>query len=341
MEIEYSIEDVIEEFEKGNSDFAIFMFRQITSDKKKKKSAQFIDLEKKLANYILACIHEHKIRELDRTMSQKLIEQVDLILEWDPHHYQALNIRGMLYINLDEYERAIEDLSLAIGIELIEDDAYVNRGIVYYEMGDYQNALCDLDLADALSIDDPYVLFCRGNVYYEKEDFLSAFDDFYLAFDKGYSDNSMLLKMLLSKYRIGNSVETYSLSEELATTFAALPSLSLSIFHEIRGLVLYDMSCFEDALEQIHLAIASDMDRSSLYYHRGMIFNCLKRNEEALNDFSRALQLDKEYAKAYFGRAICYEKKNEKQRAFKDYANAFFYDPKMKKAAESMTELSG
>ncbi len=47
MKTEYSIEDVIEEFEKGNSDFALFMFRQITSDKKKKKSAQFIDLEKK------------------------------------------------------------------------------------------------------------------------------------------------------------------------------------------------------------------------------------------------------------------------------------------------------
>jgi tetratricopeptide (TPR) repeat protein len=71
-------------------------------------------------------------------------------IELDPDHEFAYNNRGAAYLNLGEYERAIEDLNRAIELNPDYGNAYLYRGISYYLMSNPGQALDDWQTAEAL-----------------------------------------------------------------------------------------------------------------------------------------------------------------------------------------------
>ncbi len=64
--------------------------------------------------------------------------------------------RGLAYIDLGEYRRAIEDYDEALRLDPGNASAYNNRGYAYRELGEYRRAIKDLD--QALRLDPGYAL---------------------------------------------------------------------------------------------------------------------------------------------------------------------------------------
>ena len=73
----------------------------------------------------------------------KLYDEVLKFGEYDG----AYNNRGNAYLNLNQYERAIQDYNKAIQLNPNYFEAYNNRGWAYYCLKKYQQALKDFDKA--------------------------------------------------------------------------------------------------------------------------------------------------------------------------------------------------
>ena len=65
-------------------------------------------------------------------------------------------IRAYAYDELDQYERAIQDLDEYIALEPYDANAYFSRAYTYGELGQYERAIEDLD--EAIGLDPQY---CR------------------------------------------------------------------------------------------------------------------------------------------------------------------------------------
>lgn len=67
-------------------------------------------------------------------------------------HAQALERRGYLHYAMGNYDKALEDLNAAIGIDPYLAEAYLNRGLVLQAIGQLEGALADFQAAIKNSI---------------------------------------------------------------------------------------------------------------------------------------------------------------------------------------------
>ena len=71
----------------------------------------------------------------------------------DPHHVDAYYNRGLAYLNLAQYQRAIQDLVEAIRLDPEYAIAYANRALAYTRLGEDEEAQQDVDRAVGLGFD--------------------------------------------------------------------------------------------------------------------------------------------------------------------------------------------
>ncbi len=85
--------------------------------------------------------------------------------------------RGLAYLDKDEYDRAIADLSEAIRLKRDYAEAFNNRGIAYIRKGEYDRAIADLNEAIRLKPDHAKAFLNRGGAYFGKDDYDRAIAD--------------------------------------------------------------------------------------------------------------------------------------------------------------------
>ena len=51
-----------------------------------------------------------------------------MVIELDPHNPNAYNFRGLVQARAGMYEAALEDYTMAIGLDPLNSSFYVNRG---------------------------------------------------------------------------------------------------------------------------------------------------------------------------------------------------------------------
>ena len=117
------------------------------------------------------------------------------------------SIRGIAFLNLNDYENALRDFDAAIGLEVSLRDSYTGRAACRLHFGQYQSALSDLDNAiartgDATDLEDesgyitfhldswyPYAL--RGLAHSMLGSGMAATGDFETAVELGFEHSSM------------------------------------------------------------------------------------------------------------------------------------------------------
>jgi tetratricopeptide (TPR) repeat protein len=122
------------------------------------------------------CAYHHAMEDYNRALQLK------------PDYAEALNGRGEIYRNVDEYEAAERDFSTAITVNPKYEKAYINRGRLYKTAGRYDMAIADftkaLELNPGLSeleeeIAELYL--CQGTDKSEIRDITGAIKDLTLA----------------------------------------------------------------------------------------------------------------------------------------------------------------
>lgn len=94
-----------------------------------------------------------------------LIEYCNSKIELDNPNYLFLGARGKAFIELEEYDKAILDITKAL--ELLPNYAtgLYNRGICYYETGKFELAIIDLEKAKFLNTELYSINFYLGGSY--------------------------------------------------------------------------------------------------------------------------------------------------------------------------------
>ncbi len=91
---------------------------------------------------------------------------------------RAYMLRGFIYDEQEEYDRAIADFNKAIELENNKSDFYVIRGNAYYEQGLYDRAIADFNKAIELDNNNSVFYVIRGDFYKEQGEYDRAIADY-------------------------------------------------------------------------------------------------------------------------------------------------------------------
>lgn len=76
--------------------------------------------------------------------------------------YDSYNNRGLLRMNIEDYDGAIYDFTKAIAIDSKPESAYFNRGYVYYLQNQLDKSISDLSVAIKNKSHNPDAYYYRG-----------------------------------------------------------------------------------------------------------------------------------------------------------------------------------
>jgi len=111
-----------------------------------------------------------KLKRMDES-----IKQMELVIEIDPRHADALNYIGYTYADENIHlDRALELIEKAIKYKPNSGYIIDSLGWVYFRKGLYDKALTELKKAAELAPHDPAIAEHLGDVYYKKQEYGNA-----------------------------------------------------------------------------------------------------------------------------------------------------------------------
>jgi tetratricopeptide (TPR) repeat protein len=172
---------------------------------------------------------------------------------YDPNELARLYYnRGLVYDELQEYNKALADYTKAIKLNKEYANPYNNRGNLYLKLKDYDKALADYNQAIKLNpnLADPYN--GRGTVYATLKEYDKALADFSKAIE---------------------------LNPNLADPYNG------------RGIVYQELKEYDKALADYNQAIVLNPNNEIYYYNRFAFYKKRKEYENALKDFEEIKKL--------------------------------------------------
>ena len=182
--------------------------------------------------------------------------------------------RGVCFLNVGEYRKAIEDFDGAISLNPNNASFYRGRGSSYSQTSEHSRAVEDLDIAVNLDPDDANTHFSRGIVHFNKTDFVSGVRDFdkAIALERGHVDS------YTGRGRCFLHLGDYG---------KAISDLDIAISLEDEKVVVPDMKN----------TVNISLDSSYAYAIRGLAYSMLGREAAAKRDFNKAAALGYDYSK--------------------------------------------
>ena len=210
--------------------------------------------------------------------SLKALDCFNTAIKINPYYAPAYTYRGMLYIRIKAYTKAVKDLEKAV--KLIPDPnprksedmmAYVLYGFCHYELGNYEQAI--FVFSQAIGI-NPY--------YADAYNFLG-----------------------LSYFNLGQyeqALEEYT----SAIHFGEIVNGAQDAYYLNRGRTYGVLRDYEKAIDDFTKSIELKADVAEVYTERGGAYNLLEKYDKALNDFTQALLLENHLTAAYIGCGMVY-----------------------------------
>lgn len=99
-------------------------------------------------------------------------------LQANPKDVAALQQRGLAYLRLKEYVKALEDYNKLVSLKAATPDDYINRAEVQLNLSEHSAAISDLNVALRLRPGDPRATLARGISRLYNNDLRNAITDF-------------------------------------------------------------------------------------------------------------------------------------------------------------------
>ena len=176
----------------------------------------------------------------------KAIDGLSEIIESNPDHHYALQVRGDCYRAIKNYSLAVADYSQFLGFYPDDFDAIVRRADVFLASNRIRKAHADLD--DALEIEtasfDAYLIRSRLFLKEQKLDLALSECQKAVRLDNQKPDGfGVLAQIYQSLYNYQSAIEEYSRSAELAKSAEEQANYLYQ-----RGTCFYEMEKFDEAL---------------------------------------------------------------------------------------------
>lgn len=226
--------------------------------------------------------------------------------------------RANAWFNLEEYERALDDLTKAIDRNPRFLEAFIKRGATYKELGEYRLAVADLTSALELNPNNGRALFMRGLARSLAGNAEAAMQDMAAAHR---IDQRFVITPLLEAIRAaGEEYAIKFMNRAIESGELAPKNLALAHFH--RGLAWREIGADENAATDFTQAIELDPDMAQAYVRRADIALTRGHHRDAVHDYTKALAIDSSLANAYLRRGVAWAKLGNTTQAVRDFASA-------------------
>lgn len=287
------------------------------------------------------------------------------ILRAQPDDFDALNMAGVIALQLQRFEEAAHYLEHAVRARPTDATAHNNYGIALMRLKRLEDALQSYERALAIAPGAPESWFNHGNVLKE----LGRFDAARASYDRAleirpdyaeaHNNRGLALqaldlpeealesyaralaikpnhagahlnrgRVLRSLNRIDEALEAYGRATEIQPNFAEA--------HLHRGDALLKLKRYQDALTSHETALRIKPDYAEAYNSCGAALQALKRFDAALACFERALELQPDFAEAYFNRGVALVSLNRSADALPSFRRALEIRPQYANAHHNL-----
>ncbi len=140
--------------------------------------------------------YQRGLINIGRQKYQKAVDDFNRLIDGysDFELFKVYLNRGVAYMSMQEYERALEDMTKSIGLNNHNASAYHSRGMLNYQLKDFHAAVEDFKQALLYNDNNPETNFNLGMSYFRLEEKDSACPYFHKACKEG---NMNACKMVL------------------------------------------------------------------------------------------------------------------------------------------------
>jgi tetratricopeptide (TPR) repeat protein len=200
----------------------------------------------------------------------------------------AHNERGVAYVALQDYDRALQDFSAAIKFDPKFSQAWANRGAVHGARQDFDLAIQDFSRVVVLDPGSSHAFYDRASMY------------------RLIAQNDAALRDYTEAIKLD-------------------PKFLDAVLH--RGITLAGTKRCREAIADFTRAIELNPEQAIAYVDRGVCYEASGRDDLALEDFSAHLRLDSRSFYGLDRRAAVYFRAGQYDRALADYSQALLINP--------------
>ncbi len=234
---------------------------------------------------------EAQLNQAKKYRTQGYLEEAEQLLteviQTNESFTEAFLLRGQIRESNSEFEKAISDYSAIIDQDSQITQAWSSRGSCYYRIGAFQNALQDFSRAIELEPNNADLYLYLGNSYGEMDMFTEAIKNFNVAREISFGD---YYSNLTKAYE---DIHSRKYTSALARATSAIEENPTDpIPHSYKGISLYHLGKFNDAILHLNTATKLDPGNSATIYNLGLAYMASKNTGEAVSQFEKAMSID-------------------------------------------------
>ncbi|MDS9470981.1 lipopolysaccharide assembly protein LapB [Sporosarcina pasteurii] len=206
------------------------------------------------------------------------------------------NEKGIIALQNEQYEKAIESFLKAIEEKPEEAVGYINVGNVFASIGDTEKAEPFFQKAITLDEEAGTAIYGLANLYYNEERYEEASKLYEQAIRKGIEEADayfMLGKSLERAGKVKLALPYLQRAAELAPT-----DMEVRLSY---GILLANLELFDQAGEEFRYVVEHDEENADAHYNLGFLYAVsTDRKEDALKHLKQAFTLNPEYEQARY-----------------------------------------
>jgi tetratricopeptide (TPR) repeat protein len=244
------------------------------------------------------------------------------ILRDDPSMIDAIQLLGILSIQMSRHERAVGLLTLGLQLSPKAAGLHANLGVALKELGQLDKAIGCYDNATALQPHYPEAFYNKGVALAALKRFPEALASFAQAiaqkpdYAEAYCDRG---NVRLELHGDATCLDDYDRATSLQPGYA--------LAHLNRGVALRRLDRVDEALAAFDRSVILQPDHAEAHFNRAEALRNLSRFDEAAHAYQRAVDLDPGYCRAHLGRGVALRSLGRFEEAVTSFARACQLDP--------------
>ncbi len=242
--------------------------------------------------------------------------------------YIVLVALGQIYYAEGDYSDSVKAFDQAIGIDPQQHFAYYGRGKAYDDLEQYERAIQDLRKALEMKPDFAAAHYVLGNALSDSSHYEEAIKEYGEAirldpaFMQAYGNRGWAY---LKSGQPGLALQDFATTIELGET---QKNQEIDKAYDGKCVAHYDLEQYAEALRDCNTALELNPTNGMAYVNRGNVHRHLGNLEHALADYAKAIEIGSDLAGAYAMRGQVYLDLERYDKAVEDLDTALQLDSK-------------